>query len=177
MEFALNHLHILGVASQPDASDIARNIALPQGPNSPYPRRLFTFLLFVENRPKQEFLDQFCPIMTAWANETNAYMGTHNFFVPRETTECSGPNLSVRYLVRDWDMMLLLKKIYGWEGQNLLQDIMDNEEILQNFFDTVEEGSAFLRLLKRRREYKKQQQNANAKRSWHQHLLFAGSFL
>jgi ABC-type siderophore export system fused ATPase/permease subunit len=74
-------------------------------------------------------------------------------------------------------MMLLLKKIYGWEGHNLLQDIMDNEEILQNFFDTVEEGRAFLRLLKRRREYTKQQQNANAKRSWHQHLLFAGSFL
>jgi hypothetical protein len=145
-DFALDHLHILGVASQRDASDIARNVALPQGPNSPYPRRLFTFLPFVENQPKQEFLDQFCPIMTAWANETDAYMGTHNLFVPRETAESSGPDVPVRHLVRDRDMMLLLKKIYGWEGQNSLQDIMDNEEILQKFFDTVDEGRAFLRL-------------------------------
>ena len=90
--------------------------------------------------------------------------------MPRDTTESSGPDLSIRYLVRDWDMMLLLKKIYGWEGQNSLRDIMDNEEILQKFFETVEEGRAFLRLFKRRREYTKQQQNANAKHSWHQHF-------
>jgi hypothetical protein len=108
----------LGVAIQRDASDIARNIALPQGPNSQYPRRSFTFLPFVENQRKQEFLDQFCPIMMAWANGTNAYMGTHNLFVPWETTESSGLDLPVCYLVRDSEMMLLLKKIYGWEGQN-----------------------------------------------------------
>jgi hypothetical protein len=36
--------------------------------------------------------------------------------------------------------------IYGWKGQNSLQDIMNNEEILQKLFDTVDEGCAFLRL-------------------------------
>ena len=143
-DHALNVLHIMGVASQRDASDIARNIALPQGPNSPYPRRIFILLPWEENQAKDEFAAQFCRVMTDWANNSDAFMGTHNLFVHRETAESSGPDLPVRHLVRDRDMLLLLKKIYGWEGQNTKQDMMDKEEILLKFFDTVEEGRAFL---------------------------------
>eukprot|EP00956_Cyclotella_meneghiniana_P025335 scaffold52669_cov40-Cyclotella_meneghiniana.AAC.1 len=50
----------------------------------------------------------------------------------------------VRHWLRDGNMLLLLKKIYGWIPSTTLQDVMAEEEVVAEFFDSVEEGQAFL---------------------------------
>eukprot|EP00956_Cyclotella_meneghiniana_P032703 scaffold90928_cov36-Cyclotella_meneghiniana.AAC.5 len=47
---------------------------------------------------------------------------------------------SVCHWLRDRDMLLLLKKIYGWSLGTTLQDVMAEEEVVAEFFDSVEEG-------------------------------------
>jgi hypothetical protein len=52
----------------------------------------------------------------------------------------------VRHWLLDRDMLIVMKMLYGWKGKTTVKDLMEDSEILINFFGSEEEGQRFLSL-------------------------------
>lgn len=98
-----------------------------------------------ENITDDEFGNTFAPALQTYINENPRYHGTDNHVVYRQPTVLTAAGKQpVRHWLKDRDMLLLLKKMYGWTSEVTLNDILADEELLGVFFATPDEGRAFL---------------------------------
>ena len=98
-----------------------------------------------DSMPDEEFGHFFAAALQTFMNSNPRYHGTANHVVYRQPAALTAAGKQpVRHWLKDRDMLLLLKKVYGWNARVTLDDIMEDEELLEVFFHAPEEGRAFL---------------------------------
>lgn len=142
-ERALDEFHIIGLFERLDRTDPEMNLAMPQEPGSIYSQKVVAF--FTEtDQTVQAFAKWLAAQLTLWANTSDEWFGTNNIFIYRQNLQ--GEFLQprpVNYYIRVRDTLLLLRKVYG--GKTIEKtDIEQDEEILTQYFGTVEKGRNIL---------------------------------
>lgn len=140
-------LDLVGVVAICDLRDYVHpelnNALLQEG--TTYPFKMFVCACG-EDETDEEFGRSFAAAMQSYlARLPGARYGPGIRLIYRQPQVFlqAGPQ-PVRHWLRDRDMLLLLKKIYGWSPNTTLEDVMAEEEVITEFFDSVEEGQAFL---------------------------------
>lgn len=142
-EYLNDHCDIIWVGDLRDWMHEATNEPLMQD-DGPWPVKGFVCAC-EEGTSDEEAGVRFAHQLEEVMNDSPQFRGDRNHVVYRRvpSMEAAGPQ-PVRHWLRDRDMLVMLKKMYGWDPHTTLEDIMGADEILEKFFHSAESGRTFL---------------------------------
>lgn len=142
-EIALDDFHIIGIYERLDRTDPELNLPMKQKPGVDWPWKVLAFFRNGEETV-EEFAKFICNKLTLWANTSDDWKGSNNLFIYRKSSQVGYlvPR-PVNYYIRMRDTLLLLKKVYGGQGVTKA-DIEQDEDVLTQFFGTVDKGRRVL---------------------------------
>jgi hypothetical protein len=143
-EILQDEINCICICNIRDYNHPTSNLPLLVNPNNDFPSKVF--LIAVEDGESDDETGAWlAPKFQALMNNHDCVRGNRNrviYSTPGHLRE-QGP-MPVHHWLQDLDMLRMIKNVYGGDFHTTLEDIMQSEDILLNFFSTVEEGRAFL---------------------------------